>query len=211
MSAAVDLRLDAMRAVDAVIAALQATFALPNLIDGGNPFLYIAGDPANSKVWICDVESKIDFDRGGSRALITVDRLDYVPSNLHLYNYSQGNFSDQAELSDLGTTVVIASCEGGNKYQSEQLGSIVYQIIKLFRRELMREFQLHSIVPLSVSRPSNVEQAIGGPWITNVTLKVETQERVKITELANHLNSLQIKSVFQGNLAAIQKVSLDCE
>jgi uncharacterized lipoprotein YddW (UPF0748 family) len=198
-----------MRAVDAVIAALQATFSLPTLIDGGNPFLFVAGDPANSKVWICDVESKIDFDRGGSRALITVDRLDYVPGNLHLYNYSQGNFSDQSELSDLGATTIIISCEGGNKYQSEQLGSIVYQIIKLFRRELMREFQLHSIVPLSVSRPSNIEQAIGGPWITNVTVKVETQERVKITEIANHLNALNIKSVFQGNLAAIQQVTLD--
>jgi hypothetical protein len=74
----------------------------------------------------------------------------------------------------------------------------------------MREFQLHSIVPMSVSRPTNVEQAIGGPWVTTVTLKVETQERVKITEIANHLNAIQIKSVFQGNLEAIQKVSLDC-
>ena len=39
-----------------------------------------------------------------------------------------------------------------------------------------------------VSRVSQVEQAQGSPWVTTVTLRVETQERFNITEIANQLN-----------------------
>lgn len=200
-----------MRAADAILAALQATFALPNLIDGGNPFRFIDGDPANSKVWICDPESKIDFDRGGSRALILVDRLDYSPGNLHLLNSAGGDFDRTTEYTDLGSTVVVISCEGGNKYQSEQLGSICYQILKRFRLDLMREFNLHSLTPTSVSRATQIEQAQGSPWVTTVTVRVETQERFKVLEIANQLNKLTITQVFQSNQERrrISSVTLD--
>jgi hypothetical protein len=196
----VDLRLDAMRAVDAILAALQATFALPTLIDGANPFRFVANDPASSKVWICDPESKTEFDRGGSRALILVDRTDYVPNNMHMNGYAGGDFDVSTEWSDIGVTTVIVTCEGGNKYQSEQLGSIVYQVLKAFRRDLTREFSLHTIIPMSVSRPAQVEQAQGSPWVTTVTIRVETQERFKVVEVANQLNAIEISRVFQTNL-----------
>ena len=207
----VDLRLDAMRAADAVLAALQATFALPNLIDGGNPFLFVDADPARSKLWICDPESKLSHDRGGSRAMILVDRLEYTPSNLHLFNSAGGDFDRTSEFSDLGTTVVVVSCVGGNKYQSEQLGSLVYQIIKRFRLDLMREFNLHSITPISVSRSTQIEQATGSPWVTTVSLRVETQERFKIVEISNQLNQIHIVRRFQSNEAkrALDAVTLD--
>lgn len=207
----IDLRLDAMRAADAILAALQATFALPNLIDGGNPYRFVPNDPANSKLWICDPESKIEHDRGGSRAMILVDRLDYSPSNLHLLNNAGGDFDATTEFSDLGVTTVVVSCEGGNKYQSEQLGSIVYQIVKRFRLDLMREFGIHSLKPSSVSRSTQIEQAQGSPWVTTVTIRVETQEHFKVLELANPLNKVQISQVFQSNLERrqISSVTLD--
>jgi hypothetical protein len=197
----IDLRLDALRASDGILAALQATFALPNLIDGDNPFRFVPEDPAQSKLWVCDPESKLVFDRGGSRAMILVERLDYTPLNLHLLNSAGGNLSAESVYSDLGSTVVIVTCEGGNKYQSEQLGSIVYQVIKRFRLDLMREFSLHSITPIAVSRCTQVEQAQGSPWVTTVQIKVETQERFTITEIANQLNALTIRSVYNSNLS----------
>lgn len=200
-----------MRAPDAILAALQATFALPTLIDGANPFRFVPEDPANSKLWICDPESKIEFDRGGSRAMILVDRLDYTPNNLHLHNNAGGDFNQTTEFSDLGVTMVVVSCEGGNKYQSEQLGSIVYQIIKAFRHDLMREFDMHSLTPVSVSRSTQIEQAQGSPWITTVMIRVETQERFKVVEAANQLNHLVINRVYQSNLEKrkIDSITLD--
>ena len=189
-----------MRASDAILAALQATFALPNLIDGANPYRFIDSDPAKSTVWICDPESRNEFGRAGSRALILVDRMDYSPANMHLLGNAGGDFDQTTEFSDLGVTNVVVTCEGGSRYQSEQLAAIVYQIVKIFRQELMREYDLHTIKPLSVNKPMQLEQAQGAPWLTTVMIRVEAQERSTLTELANQLNAVKISQVYNTNL-----------
>lgn len=203
----VDARLDALRASDAILAALQATFAIPTLIDGRNPFLFIPNDPAASKIWICDPESKLLVDRAGSRPLILVERLDYQPSNLHLMNYGGGDFNDVSEFSDLGITSVVAHCEAGSKYASEILASIVYQALKRFRLDIMREFHIHAFNVLGVSRPIQVEQGVGSPWITDVTIRVETQERFTVIDVANRLSAVEIRRIYEDNQRSRKTVS----
>lgn len=202
----VDVRLGAMKAVDVILAALQTTFQLPNLANGTNPFRYLPEDPQQSKVWISDAEGRLAGDRGGNRMLILVDRGDYTPMDLHLHNHG-GGFADEKSFSDLGRTMVMVTCEGGNRVQSEQLASVVYQIIKAFRHDLMAEFDIFNLQPMSVGRATQAEGTQGAPYSTTVAIQVETQETLFITEAANSLNRMDFVRTFEANKSRTEEVA----
>lgn len=189
----IDMRLVALRAADAILAALQATLSLPDLFgDRGNPYHYNPQDEANSRVWVCHDYSRAEFERKGSRMLVTVNRMDYAPQELHQHNFAEGNFSDELDFRDLGLTTVLISCEGGNYVQAENLASICYQIIKMFRRDLMAEFDLHNIAVSSITTPTLVQGAEGNPWRASIPVRVEAMERNHIVEQANEFNRLDV-------------------
>lgn len=189
----VDMRLVALRAADAVLAAIQATLALPDLFgERGNPYHYNPEDEANCRVWVCHDYSRAEFERKGSRMLVTVNRMDYTPQELHQHNFGEGNFSDELDFRDLGLTTVLISCEGGNYTQAENLASICYQIIKMFRRDLMAEFDLHNIAVSSITTPAVVQGAEGNPWRCSIPVRIEAMERNHIVEDANALNRVDV-------------------
>jgi hypothetical protein len=195
----VDVRLHALKAVDAVLAALQSTFAQADLIEGDNPFRFVAGDAKGSKVWICDPEGRDSFDRTSGRMLIMVYRGEFQPQDLHLANHADGAW-DSKGYSDIGQTNVFIQCEAGNKTQSETIASIVFQILKMYRLEIQREFDIYDLKPYSVSAPSKQLGVTGEPWATTVSVRVQTQEMFRITERANTLNNLDIRRTYDQNV-----------
>lgn len=192
-----DVRLHVLKAVDGVLAALQSTFAQDNLLGDGNPYQFNGEDPKGSKVWICDPDSREGYERGGQRMLITVSRGDVQPMDMHLHNQADGGWNEARSYSDLYTTSVWVRCEAGNKIQSEVLASIVAQILKFFRQDLMTEFDIHEISVKSISSPSKIESVAGEPWQTSVLLQVQTQEMFQITTLMNQVNKLNIVTGFK--------------
>jgi hypothetical protein len=195
-----DTRLPAIRATDVILAALQAAFAAEALVDGANPYRFVREDPARSRVWVCDPDSRVEFsERDGSRAVIMVSRGDYVPSEMHLHNRGDGDWRGGDELFDHATTMVFVSCEDGNKTSSETLASLCYGVIKYFRADLMRQYDILNLKLHSVSPPSRNPEAPGAPWVTTVALRLETQERLRRSEIANRLNHLAIEAALSAN------------
>jgi hypothetical protein len=197
----VDVRLSALRAVDTILAVLQSTFAQPDLIEGENPYIFIAGDAKGSRTWICDTEGRTQYDRTSGRMLMLVYRGDFSPQNLHLANRADGAWTQQ-NFSDLGNTTVYVQCEAGNKQQSEALASIVFQLIKRYRLVLMKEFDIYKITPDRVGAPAEVAggTAQGKPWATTVAIQVVTQETYTIKQKTNDLNLVDVRQVYDSNL-----------
>lgn len=194
-------RLEAIKVTDVILAALQAAFASDKLVDGGNPYRFIRDDPANSRVWVCDPDSRVEFsETDGNRLIVMVSRGDYVPSDLHLHNRGDGGWDGVEELYDHATTMVFVQCEAGNKTSSEVLASICYNILKLFRRELMQQYDILNIKFHAISPATANSDVPGNPWITNVSLRLETQERFRMTEIANHLNHLLVNAEMAANV-----------
>lgn len=191
-----------MRAVDAILATLQTAFAQPSLVNGENPYRFNAADRVNSTLWISDAEGRLATERGGSRCQILVDRSDYTPQDLHLHGFGGLQNADPGNrfFTDLGGTTVVIYCEGGNRFQSETLAAISYQVIKAFRHDIMREFELHNVKPLSVSTAQPIEGVTGRPWRTTVAVQVLTQEKLVVSELANLMNHLDLVSAYKGLL-----------
>jgi len=194
-----DVRLGAIKAADVILATLQAAFSQDDLIEGGNPYRFVRDDPKGSRVWVCDPESRLT-ERDGNTMMITVARGEYAPQELHLYNASGSNFEDQANLSDLATTPVIIQCEAGSKMSSEILASIVYNVVKLFRLQIMEEYDIHSIKMTGISPPNKQRDVPGDPWLTVVSIRLETQEQNLMIELANHMNHETINAQLTKNV-----------
>jgi hypothetical protein len=194
-----DIRLHALKAVDAILAALQSTFARPEMLGLDDAYRFNRDDVKGSKVWICDPESKTGFERGTNRMLITVSRGEFQPLDMHFLNKGQSSFSDPTQnFTDLCRTPVTIACEAGNKLQSEMLASVVYQILKFFRSDLMKEFDLMHLSVNGVSSPMQVTGVTGNPWITQVSVRLETQEMFQLTELFNDVNKLEIMATIKN-------------
>lgn len=194
-----DIRLGAIKAADVILAALQAAFAQENLFNGGNIFRFVRDDPRNSRVWVCDPESRLQ-ERDGNRSMIMVSRGEYAPQEMHLYNMAGSNFHDKRDYSDLATTPIFITCEAGTKTTSEVLASIVYNVLKIFRKDLMAEFDIFDIRLRGISPAQKHQDVPGEPWITTVTLTLQTQEQNHLTELANHLNHTVIAAALSQEL-----------
>jgi hypothetical protein len=198
------VRLQAFQAADVILAALQALFAEPKLIDDSSPFLFVPGQPQSSKVWVCDPESR-QLTRDGNRMIVMVSRGEYQPQELHLMNRmeitSGGGGSNVRDLSDLGTTGVSIMCEGGNKSQSEALASISYSVLKYFRPQLMADYDIHSIRFLGIGPATHYPNNNPTPcWITTISLRIETQDHVRVTDIAEQLNKLNITAAVTKNI-----------
>jgi hypothetical protein len=197
-----DVRLHALKAVDATLAALQTTFSQPNLLGDGNDFRYIDGDAENSKVWVCDPDSRDGYDRTGSRMIVMVSRGEFQPMNMHLHNQGQGGFTEEKQpFTDLGRTPIFIKCEAGNKIHSEILASIVYQVLKFFRRDLMKELDIFELEVVSVSAPIQLKGVQGEPWQTVVSLRVETQEMFQISTITNSMNKFELVATIKKKAA----------
>ncbi len=197
-----------MRAVDGILAALQTTFAQDNLLGDGNPYRFIAGDPKNSRVWVCDPDAREGYDRNGGRMVITVARGDCQPMNMHLHNRAQSSMTGPKLYSDMYRTPVYVRCEAGNKTQSETLAAICDQVLKYFREDLMTELDIHELKVNAISSPAVLAGVAGEPWQTTVSLAVDTQETFQISEFTNQLNKLRIVSEIKKSAQLIAKTSL---
>lgn len=199
-----DFRLPAIRIRDVILAALQATFAQDDLMGEGrlNSYRFVRSDPKGSPLWICSGEARVDgSERDGRRALITVTRGDYTPQELHLHNSASGGGSDNArKFSDLGVCLIIISCEAGNETAAEVLGSMAYHIIKHFRHDLMRDYDVHNLRLLAVSPAQQIGTGKGSPYVCRVTIEVKLQEHAKMIELANRLNHLDVTAHLKANI-----------
>lgn len=194
-----DIRLHALKAVDAILAALQSSFARPEMLGLDDAYRFNRDDPKNSKVWICDPESKAGFERGNNRMLITVSRGEFQPLDMHMQNKGQSSFSDPTQnFTDLCRTPITISCEAGNKLQSEMLASIGYQILKFFRLDLMKEFDLFHLSVNGVSAPMQITGTTGNPWVTQISVRLETQEMFQLTELFNDVNKVEIMATIKN-------------
>lgn len=198
------VRLQAFQAADVILAALQALFAEPKLIDDSSPFLFVPNQPESSKVWVCDPESRMQT-RDGNRMIVMVSRGEYQPQELHLMNRmeitSGGAASNVRDLSDLGTTSISIMCEGGNKLQSEALASISYSVLKYFRQQLMTDYDIHSIRFLGIGAAVHYPNNNPTPcWITTISLRIETQDHVRVTDIAEQLNKLNITATVTKNI-----------
>jgi hypothetical protein len=210
LSSDLDKRLPAIRARDVILAALQAAFANEGLFgEGFNPFLYVPNDASKSSLWICTPESKNDFSgRDGRRSLITVERSDYVPQDMHLQNHIGGGFNDTLDYSDLGSTTLMVRCEAGNETESEVLASVSYGVLKIFRPQLMESYDIFNLKPVSISPPVRADDTPGVPWVTIVHLRLEVQEYAHMVEIANRLNRLDIDQAL-ANQEHLTITSLD--
>lgn len=193
-----DVRVKALQATDVILAALQAAFGQDKLFNGANPLRFLRDDPKGSKVWVCDPESRVD-ERDGNRMIVMVSRGEYQPQELHLFNTAGGNFGDRNEYSDLAQTPLFIQCEAGTKTASEVLASIVYDILKIFRQQLMADYDIHSIKLAGITPPTKLADVPGNPWLTVVNARLETQERIEMIELANHMNKAQIDIELEKN------------
>lgn len=206
-----DQRLPAIRIRDVVLALLRATFGRSDLVgkDEQSPYLFIPGDEKGSKVWISTPDGRVKHsERDGRRGYITVDRGDYVPHEMHLHNVQSQNFSDQQTFSDLGTSQIMIHCEEGSEVGSEVLASICYTVIKVFRRQLMDDYDIFSLQLLNISTPAPQEQVPGQPWLCTVNVRIEMQEHNEMTEIANRMNKMEISA--ELNQIATQTIaSLD--
>jgi len=203
-----DARLGVIKCVDVILAALQSAFAQENLFNGGNPYRFIREDPKASRVWVCDPQSRLT-ERDGNRMMVMVSRGDYLPGEMHLYNVSASNFSDKTSHMDLASTSLYVQCESGTKMQSEILASTVYNILKLFRRQLMEEFDIHDLKLTSISVPTQQRDVPGSPWVTVVTGKLAVQEDSSTLELANHFNKIEIDQQILRNLNEATEVDTE--
>lgn len=203
-----DQRLDAIRVRDVVLALLQAAFGRDDLVgaEGGSPYLFVAGDPKGSKVWISTGDARVKHtERDGRRAYITVERGDYVPHEMHLHNVQGQNFSDQQTFTDLGTSQIMIHCEEGSEVGSEVVASICYSVIKIFRRQIMADYDIHNLQLLNITTPVEQTTVPGKPWLCTVNLRVEVQEHSQMTEIANRLNKLDITA--ELNAVATQTIA----
>jgi hypothetical protein len=205
-----DYRLPALRVRDIILATLQAAFARPDLLGSDDhPYLYVHEDPARSKLWVGTPEARMKFtERDGRRHFISVLRGDYVPQELHLYNAGDGNFSGRERISDLGVTSIMIRCEDGSETGSETLASICYGILKLFRRQIMADYNIHHLALQGISTPTIEETVPGKPWLTYVNLRAEVQEFYIVTERANLLNEVNISAQLSENFTR-ELASLD--
>lgn len=193
-----------VRVVDVILALLQATFSQDDLMDGKNPMRFNRHDPKNSRLWICDPDGRIDTERDGRRMLVSVTRGELVPAEAHLHNIAGGDLHGTTEFSDLISSTIMVQCEAGSRTSVEVLAHACYSIIKLFRGQLMQEYDITNIKVMGVSSPQRTEGIPGDPWLCTVMLRCEYQERATMTRLANHLNYLNINSGMKEHLVAQQ-------
>ena len=194
-----DVRLGVIKCVDVILATLQAAFSQDKLFNGGNPFKFNRDDPKMSRVWVCDPQSRLG-EHDGNRMMVMVSRGEYTPAEMHFYNKADANMSDRIGHMDLASTPIYIQCEAGTKTMSETLASVVYNILKIFRLDIMREYDIFSIKLLGISVATQQKEVPGEPWVTNVTGRLEVQEDSTTFEFGNHLNKLVIEAELQKNL-----------
>lgn len=185
-----------IRAVDCILAVLQDAFGDPHLCgrDVGNPFLFDPADPKGSKLWITDPEGRVSSERNGSRFQLVVERGEYVPGELHLQNFESAQLSTgEQTFTDLSDIAIFLKCEGGSRTASESLAWAAYLILKLFRIEIKREFDLQDLKLVSIGVPS-VGPGPGLPWVTTVTCRIKIQEHARASQLSNQLNRLALRA-----------------
>jgi hypothetical protein len=193
-----------VRVVDIILALLQATFGQADLMDGKNPMRFNRQDPKNSRLWICDPDGRVDTERDGRRMLVSVTRGELTPAEAHLHNVAGGDMHGTTEFSDLVSSAIMVQCEAGSRTSVEVLAHACYSIIKLFRRQLMQEYDITNIKVMGITPPQRTEGVPGDPWLCTVMLRCEYQERATMTQLANHLNYLTINSSLKEHLVAQQ-------
>jgi hypothetical protein len=193
-----------VRVVDIVLALLQSAFSQADLMDGKNPLRFNRQDPKNSRLWICDPDGRIDTERDGRRMLVSVTRGELTPAEAHLHNVAGGDLHGTTEFSDLISAQVAVQCEAGSRTSVEVLAHACYSIIKLFRRQLMKDYEITNIKIMGITSPQRTEGIPGDPWLCSVMLRCEYQERATMTELANHLNYLNINAGLKEHLIAQQ-------
>ncbi|HSW51178.1 MAG TPA: hypothetical protein VLH09_13430 [Bryobacteraceae bacterium] len=193
-----DYRLPAIRSRDIVIAALRAAFGNPDLMGPGvpNPYLFNAKDPQGSKVWISSGAGRMGAtSRDARRNQISVNRGEYTPQENHLHNMASMAFgSGSREFTDTASTTIMITCEAGTEVESEALASICYQVLKLFRQQIMQDFDIFNLRLVSVGSPMLMEGTPGKPYATTVMAQVTVQEHARMIEVGNTLNRLDIRS-----------------
>lgn len=193
-----------VRVVDIVLALLQAAFSQENLMDGANPLRFNRNDPKNSRLWICDPDGRVDTERDGRRMLVSVTRGEMTAAEAHLHNVAGGDLHGTTEFSDLISASVMVQCEAGSRTSVEVLAHSCYAVIKLFRRQLMQDYDITNIKVMGITPPQRTEGVPGDPWLCTVMLRCEYQERATMTELSNHLNYLNINTSMKEHLVAQQ-------
>lgn len=172
-------RIMPVRAVDTILAALQAAFGQDNMMGETNPFRFNRNDPKNSRVWICDPDARIDTPRDGRRMMITVQRGDLVPAEAHLYNYAGGDMGGTIDLLDTATVQIHVQCEAGSRVSVEVLAHACYSMLKLFRRQVMRDYDILNLHVAGITPAQRTEGIPGDPWLCTVILRCEYQEHAQ--------------------------------
>jgi hypothetical protein len=194
----IDFRLPALRIRDVIIAALQAAFSSQDLMGAGrpNPYLFNPADPQGSRVWISSGSGRAESSsRDARRNQISVNRTEYTPQENHQHNFVGMSFGDGTrEFTDTATSMIMVLCESGTELESESLASICYQVLKLFRQQIMQDFDIFNLRLLGISAATRMEGTPGTPFTTTVTMQVTVQEHSKMIEVGNALNRLDIQS-----------------
>lgn len=209
-----DYRLPVIRIRDVILAALQMSFAQDNLLGAGrqNIYRYVKDDPAKSPLWITSGEGRIDgSERDGRRLLITVTRGDYTPQEMHLQNHAGGGLGGSTDWSDLGVSYVFVSCEAGNETAAEALASMCYHILKSFRRDIMRDYDVHNLRLLSISPAQQAASGKGQPFVCRVAIEVKIQEHSRQLELANPWNHTEVAGILASNSQELIRNELEPE
>ena len=205
-----EYRLPQIRIVDVILAVLQATFAHPELMGVDNAYLFSRDDPVNSRVWICDPDSRVDgVERDGQRMIITVYRAEYGPSDANLNTIAESDWEGNRAMSDLGEAQLYIDCEAGNKLSSEALAGLVYYTLRAFRRQNMVEYDINRLQTIGIAPPVKRGDAPGSPWTTTVSIRIWVQEHYELSEAANQLNHVAITTALAAGPRAPQIVSLD--
>jgi hypothetical protein len=201
-------RMAPIRAVDVILAALQSAFGQETLFNDTNPLRFNRNDPKNSRLWICDADSRVDTERDGRRMMVTVTRGDYSPAEAHLHNVGSQDMQGNVDYTDLASVPILIQCEAGNRISVEFLACCCYQILKIFRRQVMKDYDITNMKLLSISPPRRTDNVPGSPWICTVVARCEFQEFAVMTEMANHLNFMNIRQQVEEQLSttAIQNV-----
>lgn len=208
-----DFRLPALRARDVIAATLQAAFSSPDLFGSGKPQPYLLNlnDPQGSRIWISSGAGRTESSQRDARRIqISVTRGEYAPQDAHQHNFASLSFSSGTrEFTDAGACAIMVNCEAGTEIESETVASICYQILKLFRQQIMADFDIFNLRIAGISPAMKFEDSPGKPFMTSVTVQVVTQEHARMAEIGNALNRLDIQSHMTAVAETLPVVQLD--
>lgn len=172
---------------------LGSAFAEPDLIDGGNPFLFVfnreTGEISEeSKLVIADTYTD-ELEATAPRPMIIVSRGDFGFLGLGIgakENIGVSHLGSTTRYADITEMPVIFSCVARRDIESEDLAWAVTAIIRLFKAEIRKRINVQKLSDPRVGGPIVVKSdSQNDLYLTPVSLTVHQTTRWDVKKELN--------------------------